>query len=80
MARNRQLIRELKLLQLLTGRMGHSVSELARAVAVSTRTIRRDLEAIEEAGIPLVDEYVEDESTRQAARRWRVYSWRQEVH
>jgi len=51
--RNKQLVRVLRLLALLqTGR--HDLVALSRALAVSPRTVRRDLAAIEEAHLPIV--------------------------
>lgn len=76
MSRNRQLVRSLTVLQLLESRHGRTLVELAGATGVSTRTIIRDLEAIEEAGIPLIDEPAEASSS---AKRWRVYDWRKEA-
>jgi predicted ArsR family transcriptional regulator len=67
MARNRQLVRELTLLQLLErARVGHTIDELARDTGVTTRTIRRDIEALEQAGTPIVDDAVN------GGRRWCV--------
>lgn len=51
-ARNQQLVRQLRLLALLTsGR--RTIHELALALDVSERTLRRDFEALEEAHLPL---------------------------
>jgi predicted DNA-binding transcriptional regulator YafY len=75
MSRNRQVIRLWRIVLRLDGRVGATLQELADALAVTTRTIRRDLEALEEAGFPLVDEIPEGT----AARRWRVYDWRKEA-
>lgn len=79
MARNRQIVRELVLLRTLEqARMGCTLRELALAADVTTRTIRRDLEALEEAGVPItgIDERAE---TVGAERRWRVLDWRKEA-
>lgn len=73
MSRNQRLVRELRLLQLLECRHGRTLNELAAEMGVCQRTIRRDLEAFEEAGIALVDEGSEQR------RRWRVYNWRKEA-
>lgn len=54
-ARNQQLIRQLRLLALLTsGR--RTIRQLARALDVTERTVRRDFEALEEAHLPLTRE------------------------
>jgi predicted DNA-binding transcriptional regulator YafY len=75
MARNRQLVRELVVLQLLDSQCGRTLNELAAKTGVTTRTIRRDIEAIEQAGIPLVDH----RSEGSPVPRWRVYNWRKEA-
>jgi predicted DNA-binding transcriptional regulator YafY len=55
-ARNQEVIRQWKLVFALEGaRLGRSIDELAAELKVSTRTIRRDLAALEEAGFPLED-------------------------
>ena len=72
MPRNRQVVRELQMvLTLERQRHGLTLHELAAKFGVTDRTIRRDLEALEEAGVPVV---VEDDS-----RRWRVLDWRKEA-
>ncbi|MEO7891216.1 MAG: HTH domain-containing protein [Vicinamibacterales bacterium] len=64
-SRNRTLIRALGIVRRLDGaKVGATLAELAADSGVCTRTIRRDLEAIESAGIPLVSD---------EARRWRVF-------
>jgi len=50
--RNRQLVRVLRLLALLEGGWC-SLDALSQELSVSTRTVRRDLAAIEEAHLPL---------------------------
>jgi|tagenome__1003787_1003787.scaffolds.fasta_scaffold15891405_2 predicted DNA-binding transcriptional regulator YafY len=81
MARNRQIIRQLILLQLLDCRNGRTIDELAAESSVTTRTIRRDLAALEEAGIPLIDAVVEQVGALNYptgdVRRWRVLKWRE---
>jgi predicted DNA-binding transcriptional regulator YafY len=81
--RNRQMIRTLTLLQLLESRNGRTLDELAADTGVTTRTIRRDLEAIEAAGIPLIDTSVEAVGALNYPisnqRRWKVYNWRKEA-
>ncbi len=79
MPRCRQLIRELRLLQLLESRRGRTLNELSSELGVTTRTIRRDLAALEEAGIPLIDERIETSEPRRDANRWRVLDWRKEA-
>ena len=63
--RNRQLTRTLKLLVLLNGN-GLSLEQIADKLKVTTRTIRRDLDALQEAHIPvrkwLNDSYTRDKS------------------
>ncbi len=71
MPRNRQLVRDLQLVLMLErARIGLTLDQLAAEYGVTTRTIRRDLEAIEEAGVPLV----QDEG-----KRWRAMNWRKEA-
>lgn len=54
MARNAEMIRQWRVLQdLESARYGQTIEELAGSAGVSTRTIRRDLAALEEAGFPL---------------------------
>src|SRR5256886_15833634 len=48
--------------------LGLTVDELAGLSGVTTRTIRRDLQALEEAGFPLFD----DRSHDDGRTRWRV--------
>jgi predicted DNA-binding transcriptional regulator YafY len=63
--RNRQLVRQLGILRrLVSTRAAVPRGELAEAFHVSTRTIRRDIAAIEEAGFPLLDVIIEDETGR----------------
>jgi predicted DNA-binding transcriptional regulator YafY len=78
MARNRQLVRQLTILRSLDCRIGRTLRELAEDARVTTRTIRRDLEALQEAGIPLVDETVESD-VGDLQRRWRALDWRKEA-
>lgn len=67
--RNRSLIRVLTELRALeASRVGLSLEELARQTAVSDRTVRRDLEALQAAGVPLID-VAADLGLK---RRWRV--------
>jgi predicted DNA-binding transcriptional regulator YafY len=70
--RNRQLLRTLRLVLLLEQRRS-TIDELATELGAHQRTVRRDLEVLEEAGIPLVN----DGANRD--RRWRVFNWRTEL-
>jgi len=55
--RNQEVIRQWKLLHALeSSRHGASIDGLARDLDVTTRTIRRDLAALQEAGFALYDE------------------------
>jgi predicted DNA-binding transcriptional regulator YafY len=55
--RNQEVIRQWKLLHALeSSRHGASIDALARELEVTTRTIRRDLAALQEAGFALYDE------------------------
>lgn len=68
MPRNQEVIRQWKLLHALeTSRQGATIQALADDLEVTTRTIRRDLAALQEAGFPLFDEH--DEEGR---ARWRL--------
>lgn len=54
--RNRQVVRQWQILRrLAAARTGNNLYALAGYLGVSTRTIRRDLEALQAAGFPLVD-------------------------
>lgn len=62
--RNKNVIRQWKLLRTLDAmRRGATVSELARELKVSTRTVWRDVAALQEAGFPLTSER-DDRRTR----------------
>lgn len=68
MPRNQEVIRQWKLLHALeSSRQGAAIDALADDLAVTTRTIRRDLAALQEAGFPLYDE--RDDEGRV---RWRI--------
>ena len=68
MPRNQEVIRQWKLLHALeAARHGVSLDILAHDLHVTTRTIRRDLAALQEAGFPLFD--LRDEQDRV---RWRL--------
>jgi hypothetical protein len=68
--RCRQVVREWQILLQLEGRVGKTLGELAAMTEASTRTIRRDLAVLEEAGFPLVNGMTE------SGKRWRVELWR----
>lgn len=56
MPRNRELIRQWTLLQSLATRRGCTIPTLAAELDVTTRTVRRDLNALQAAGFPIYDE------------------------
>jgi predicted DNA-binding transcriptional regulator YafY len=68
--RNAEVIRQWTILREIENARGSGVTidELASLCAVTTRTIRRDLQALEEAGFPLFD----DRSNDDGRTRWRV--------
>src|SRR5262249_15035715 len=68
--RNAEVIRQWTILREIENARGGGVTidELAAQCAVTTRTIRRDLQALEEAGFPLYD----DRSGDDGRTRWRV--------
>ncbi len=66
--RNAEVIRQWQVLRdVESRRTGATIHELARLVKVSTRTIRRDLQALQEAGFALFDEGEENET-----KRWKL--------
>ena len=68
MPRNQEVIRQWKVLHALeSSRHGATIDGLADALDVTTRTIRRDLAALQEAGFPLYDERDDD-----GRARWRL--------
>ena len=68
MPRNQEVIRQWRVLHALeSSRHGASIDALAGELDVTTRTIRRDLAALQEAGFPLYDEKDDDGRTR-----WRI--------
>ena len=68
MPRNQEVIRQWKVLHALeSSRHGATIDALADDLAVTTRTIRRDLAALQEAGFPLYDERDDD-----GRARWRL--------
>ena len=56
MPRNAEVIRQWSLLRDLEASRHLTIDEMASRTGVTTRTIRRDLEALQEAGFPLFDE------------------------
>ena len=68
MPRNQEVIRQWKVLHALeSSRHGTTITALADELRVTTRTIRRDLAALQEAGFPLFDERDDDGRVR-----WRL--------
>lgn len=54
--RGDQLVRQWKMLQMIENRPGVTISYLAQKLGVSTRTVYRDLLALDEAGFPLLSQ------------------------
>lgn len=68
MPRNQEVIRQWRVLHALeSSRHGATIDALADELEVTTRTIRRDLAALQEAGFALYDERDED-----GRARWRI--------
>src|SRR5262245_23590698 len=66
--RNAEVIRQWQVLREIEARRtGVSIHELSDMVGVSTRTIRRDLQALQEASFPVYDEGAENET-----KKWRL--------
>jgi predicted DNA-binding transcriptional regulator YafY len=66
--RNQEVIRQWRVLHALeSSRHGATIDALAKELDVTTRTIRRDLAALQEAGFALYDERDED-----GRARWRI--------
>lgn len=70
MGRNAEVIRQWNVLREIeqARAAGVTIDELAARAAVTTRTIRRDLQALEEAGFPIFD----DRSHDDGRTRWRL--------
>ena len=66
MARNSEVIRQWMILREIEVSHGKTIRQLAEMTNVTTRTIRRDLEALQEAGFPLYD--VSDDGPK----RWKL--------
>lgn len=66
--RNAEVIRQWQILREIESRRGGvTIHELSKLVNVTTRTIRRDLQALQAAGFALYDEGAENET-----KRWRL--------
>jgi predicted DNA-binding transcriptional regulator YafY len=66
--RNAEVIRQWQILrQIETSRTGVTIHELAEDAGVTTRTIRRDLQALQEAGFAVYDEGEEHDT-----KRWKL--------
>jgi predicted DNA-binding transcriptional regulator YafY len=59
MARNAEVVRQWTILRELEASRRGTINGLAEKCGVTTRTIRRDLDALQEAGFPLLDEHLE---------------------
>lgn len=70
MGRNAEVIRQWTILREIERRRGAgaTIDELAALCDVTTRTIRRDIQALEEAGFPLYD----DRSNSDGRTRWHI--------
>ena len=66
MARNAEIVRQWRLLRELEGSRGVTIRRMADLMGVTTRTIRRDLDALQEAGFALYDDPVDGE------KRWKL--------
>ena len=67
MARNAEVIRQWKIVRTIeSSRFGETIDGLAEMSGVVTRTIRRDLEALQSVGFPLYDEEVDGK------KRWKL--------
>jgi proteasome accessory factor B len=73
MPRNAEVIRQWTILRELEAARRLTIDEMAEQTGVTTRTIRRDLEALQSAGFPLFDEIYENKKywtlERKAFRR-----------
>ena len=66
--RNQEVIRQWQILRdIESRRTGVTIQDLSALVGVSTRTIRRDLQALQEAGFAIYDEGAPNET-----KRWRL--------
>jgi predicted DNA-binding transcriptional regulator YafY len=64
--RNAEVIRQWSILRDLEASRRHTIDDLAARTGVTTRTIRRDLEALQASGFPLFDELIDGK------RYWRL--------
>ena len=79
--RNQEVIRQWKVLHALeSSRHGVTIDALADELEVTTRTIRRDLAALQEAGFPLYDERDDDGPRALAPRRPGAQGARDRLH
>ena len=69
MARNSEVIRQWMILREIEVSHGKTIRQLAEMTNVTTRTIRRDLEALQEAGFPLYD------VSEDGPKRWKPVSY-----
>lgn len=68
MARNQEVIRQWQILRAIeSAKTGCTIHQLAELTGRTTRTIRRDLDALQEAGFALFDEGEENET-----KRWKL--------
>src|SRR5574339_323110 len=68
MPRNAEVIRQWAILRDLEASRRLTIDDLAKRTGVTTRTIRRDLEALQTSGFPLFDELIDGK------RYWRLES------
>ena len=68
MARSGEVIRQWRLLREIEASRGVTIRNMAELAGVTTRTIRRDLDALQEAGFALYDEMYEGQ------KRWKLRS------
>ena len=66
MARNREVIRQWRLLREIEAEHGITIRRMAELTGVTTRTVRRDLDVLQEAGFALYDEIHDGQ------KRWRL--------
>jgi predicted DNA-binding transcriptional regulator YafY len=71
MGRNAQLIRQWAILKQIEHNRWTTISDLADHHIVSTKTIRRDLAALMEAGFPLYDERYDGKVYWRLNEEWR---------
>ena len=68
MARSSEVIRQWRLLREIEVSRGVTIRDMAELAGVTTRTIRRDLDALQEAGFALYDEMYDGQ------KRWKLRS------